>query len=326
MPASHTCMRRRIMRPMKIFARPTKAFFAYEERLSRQPVTWPPTTHALPDLWYRVRELFRMTLDTIGSALRLAWKQTLTRTERSELLIRLVPVEKTVRMLLMVEAFTFLLMTPEGRKIRREAKPIAIPEPPPPPCKPKVMTEREIFLARLKAELLAPPLEERLAAMPPAVDAHADANTDEDPFGDPLTRAPFRVLGWQFDKPPPREIPPRRRVWAMLLDDAPPLPEPLKPYKAPLQADPDAFDTGPGLSIARRIAALIRVLDNPWPTIRRLARQIASFPRDCLAEPQVNRFRAAEWWHGRPEYYNATSHAACAWRAFMRTEAKLEPG
>ena len=315
---------------MKIFARKTKAFYAYEQRLARQPVTWPPTNHAIPDLWYRVRELFQQTLETIGSALRLAWRQTLTRTERSELLIRLVPVEKTVRMLLMVEALTFLLMTPEGLRIRREAKTIAIPTPPPPPGKPKVMSEREIALAQLKAAWFAPPLEERLGAtQPPQADTNDD-DDDADPFGDPLQRAPFRVIGWHFDKPL-REITPPRRVWATNIDLTPGLtflgPAP-RPVARVIDTDEDdaILATGPGLALARRIAALIRVLDNPWPTIRRLARQLACMPREAFAEPAVNRFRAAEWWHGRPEYYNATSLAAQACRAFTRTEPKLEPG
>jgi hypothetical protein len=320
---------------MKIFARPNKAFREYEARMARQPVTWPPTTHALPDLWYRARELFRHTLDTIGSALRLAWRQTLTRTERSELLIRLVPVEKIIRTLLVVEALTFLLMTPEGAKMRREAKPVAIPAPPGPVAKPQPMTERDRFRAMAMQSIAAhhPRIDPRVVEREErqrreALEARKAAFYEENPFSDPLRRSPFRVFGWMHEAGLPPEYTPKRRVWAEILD-APDMLAPIHTQRprAPETEDDDGWlETGPGLTIARRIAALQRVLDDPMPVIRRLARQLASMPREAFPEPAVNRFRAAEWWHGRPEYYNATSHAACAHRAYMRTEPKLEPG
>ena len=42
-----------------------------------------------------------------------------------------------------------------------------------------------------------------------------------------------------------------------------------------------------GRDLARRIAALSRILANPAPAIRRLARRLAAMPADVLPEPRI---------------------------------------
>lgn len=55
-----------------------------------------------------------------------------TRRQRRAFLAHLAPVEKLVRILMIVEAATFLLMTPEGHKLRTETPKVAPPAPPHP--------------------------------------------------------------------------------------------------------------------------------------------------------------------------------------------------
>ena len=111
-----------------IFARPTKAFFVFERAMMR-PASWPPTRHDVPSLWERAKAMFADMLKAAGSARRLAQRYRFTRTARAEIESRLEPVEKIVRILLMVEAAIFLLMTPEGARMRRAAKVVAPPAP-----------------------------------------------------------------------------------------------------------------------------------------------------------------------------------------------------
>lgn len=68
-------------------------------------------------------------------------------------------------------------------------------------------------------------------------------------------------------------------------------------------------EDGPGAALARRIDALQRVLANPAPVLRRLVRQLAAMPRDCLPDMYLSRFRSLPWWHGRPEAHNASALA-----------------
>jgi hypothetical protein len=92
----------------------------------------------------------------------------------------------------------------------------------------------------------------------------------------------------------------------------------------PPRPDPDSTDASRAL--ARRIAALSRILDNPVPAIRRLAERLAGIPRDCFETPFPDRVSAARWRHGCPEYFNATTLFARAHHALMRTEEKPDPG
>ncbi len=120
------------MRAMtRIFSSPNAAFHAYELSLMK-PRRWPPTRHDVSTLWERAKAMFAVMAETITSAASLFQRARFGRTQRRDLLARLAPVEKLVRMLMMTEAATFLLMTPEGRRLRAETPKIDPPAPPPP--------------------------------------------------------------------------------------------------------------------------------------------------------------------------------------------------
>lgn len=296
-----------------IFDRPNAAMLRYESMLARKPRSWPPTSHPVPTLWERARALFDATVSTIGSAFALAYRQSLRRTERRELLIRLAPVEKLVRTLLIIEAITFLLMTPEGRRLRREARACAIPGVQPPPA-------RSQEAAGVQAAHRS-----RLDPRAEAMSAQAEAVAESGPVDPPEWQCRFDVLHWareqvsSRDWTPPRP-PQRPGPWVCLIGD----PGDQRPTPAPAPADDEKDDglTGPAFTLARRVEALGRVIEDPAPAIRRLAARIASIPRELFPLPALVRLDAARWWHGRPEYYNAHARLACAFLAFDRACAQ----
>ena len=75
--------------------------------------------------------MFATLTTRFGSAMRLACRRTWTPQQRRDLILHLEPVEKLVRVLMIVEAITLLVMTPLGLKLRQTTKPCRIPDPPP---------------------------------------------------------------------------------------------------------------------------------------------------------------------------------------------------
>ena len=94
------------------------------------------------------------------------------------------------------------------------------------------------------------------------------------------------------------------------------------PWQKP-KPEPDLSSDPSAQTLARRIEALTRVIANPLPAIRRLAKFLAGLPRNTLAEPDAWTIDSRWWWHGRPEYFNACTIGVPAVRAFNRRE---EPG
>lgn len=289
---------------------------AYEHKYFSRPRTWPPTTHAVPALWERAKSLLADTIRTVGSAMTLACRQVFTRKQRRELILRLEPVEKIVRRLLCIEAITFLLMTPAGLKMRQTTQQVM-------PAlrtakKPDADTPVHAAMMTIAANRprIDPRIAEREAREAREAKERMAQSMDHLCAGLPVLNGAFPVLRW---KHPPVALPPThplRRVWVDLLDERPGLPA------RAAEPDEDEEDlSGPMLAIARRIAALERVLANPGPAIRRLARRIASIPRDSLPEPQAYLYEYTRWWHGVPEYHNVTALVRPAFAALGRASA-----
>lgn len=96
-------------------------------RPSSAPPQGPSTDERVPQLWRRAAEMFGVLMQLAGSVCRIAAMQGRARRPRREILARLEPVEKLVRGLLIIEAVTWLLMTPAGHKLMRETPKSAPP-------------------------------------------------------------------------------------------------------------------------------------------------------------------------------------------------------
>src|SRR5262249_46742025 len=96
----------------------------------------PPTQGgrrpAIPDLWERARAFFgrmgRQVTDTFGTMRILSMRAILRRKEKRELMHLLLPAQKLARLCIVIEAATWLVMTPEGRKLLRETPKQSPPE------------------------------------------------------------------------------------------------------------------------------------------------------------------------------------------------------
>ena len=328
-----------------IFSRPNAAMFAYEQSLLR-PRRWPPTRHDVPTLWERAKAMFAIVTGAITSA-SLARRARFARKERGHLLTRLVPVEKLVRMLMMIEAATFLLMTPEGRRLRAETPKITPPAPPAPVAPAKSGVAKPVFATRILM-----PGWQTIAAYHPQIDPRvtereqrealerrlASATTSApDPDNPGTWRCGFRVLRWVHDhaeESPPLKTPlPPNRPRLISFDDSN---YPIVAGMTVATTTPRATAPGEnteihkGRDIARRIEALARVLANPGPAIRRLAQRLAALPADALPEPVMAGVQTRGWHHGVPENWNACALAAPAFRALAWitawSERKHDPG
>jgi hypothetical protein len=85
---------------------------------------------SIPHLWAEAKRLFARALANVGEPREIARRENLSRTMRREIVLWVEPVEKMVRGLIAAKAVIHLLMTPEGRKLLREAK-RSYPEPEP---------------------------------------------------------------------------------------------------------------------------------------------------------------------------------------------------
>ena len=86
----------------------------------RRHTTW--ALPALPDLWAEAKRLLARALAHTGAAQEIARKAHLSRSSRREIVLWIEPVEKMVRGVIAARAVIHLLMTPEGRKLLREAR------------------------------------------------------------------------------------------------------------------------------------------------------------------------------------------------------------
>lgn len=270
------------------------------------------------------------------TAVSLVHRARFARKQRRDLLARLAPVEKLVRMLMMIEAATFLLMTPEGRRLRAETPKITPPAPPAP-----VAAAKPAFATRILM-----PGWQTIAAFHPVVDPRVAAR--EQPLADVATTAPdrddpgtwrcgFRVLRWihdQMDEAPATRTPlPPNRPRLLSFNDTnyPIVPGMTVVKDAPRATAPgENKDINKGRDLARRIEALTRILANPARAIRRLAHRLAALPADTLPAPVMASVQTRSWHHGVPENWNACALAAPAFRALTWAvawpERKHDPG
>lgn len=218
------------------------------------PPDQPPQRWTAPALWARARQFIAAMFADNTSAHALISRPRLAMRERNAILNWLLPAERLVRQLLLTDAITFLLMTPEGRRLRRNARPITPPAPPPPPPPPFGTTR--MLTIPLNANL-AKHVSYRPKPIPrPPADPH-----------DPQTwRTSFAILRWT-DGPTPSAPPPPR----INTTDRP--------------------QTPPNYTLARRIESLRRTLANTRARMLRAARYLARLPRGLLGLPSPHLFR-----------------------------------
>ncbi len=287
------------------FAKPNAAFHAYEQSLMR-PIA-RPAPRDTPTLWQRAKDMFSVMLERARTVTQLIVRHRLSRTERREIITRLKPVEKLTRELIITEAATFLLMTPDGMKLRREARIMALParEPPKPPPPRGALVTGSRLIATFDPRTYAV-----LRPNPIAVSAPAIRTTPHD-ASDPATwRCSFKVLRLVHpepdDAPPPSKKPTGPRPRLITFDDI----VSFTPTR-PLRRSP-ARDDGAGPCLARRIEALSRVLAKPERAIRRIARFLASLPREALDPPDPAWVSTHGWYHCHNEFRAADDLAVRA--------------
>lgn len=325
-----------------IFARKDKHFWAFEARM-REPLPPPPADRNAPALWVRAREMFAALMEHAFSLARLATRPRLSRPQRHDILKRLIPVEKLTRFLLTVDAITFLLMTPEGARLRRTIRPAARAAreeaAPQNPCLMPAPGWHTIAATHPRIDPRIAEREAREAALSSAmVGAHDDALSDGHGLGaanpsswqcrfhatpnfNPYTDEPES----DSDLPP---APQRRARIELLGDDSyfPRLPAPAPLPPSPSAPAPDS-PLGPHAALARRIEALARVIANPEVAMRRLARRLAAMPLDDLW-PCDSYTLADRWWlPARLDLFRAAELFCRALIVFCRAQfQKLEPG
>jgi len=95
-----------------------------------EPLTWPPTTHAVPTLWERTKAMFVVTPNKARSAMRLAFRRLWTLQQRRDFVLHLEPAERIIRVQMLLEAITLRVMAPQGLKLRQATRPCRGPDPP----------------------------------------------------------------------------------------------------------------------------------------------------------------------------------------------------
>ncbi len=292
---------------------------------------WPPTTYPVPTLWERAKAMFGVLTKRIGSAADLSRWMRLRHVPRTEILCRLVPVEKLTRLLLTIEAITFLLMTPEGARLRRETPKREPPPAPPLPGTKKPITRiampgwHTIAALRPRIDPRVAEREARLAAEAPPIDPYDPENWS----------CRFGVLSWRHPRPDADDDvatcqPAARSMLESFIDTTFPivLGPTMADLASPKPEQPKPEGDRAAFSLARRIEALARVLADPGPAIRRLAKFLASLPHDALPDtPGARSIDSRWWWHGRPEWFNVNALARPAVRALTTACAPPpEPG
>lgn len=254
-----------------------------------------------PALWRRARDLLAALTAHIGQLTVFA-RRTLSLDGKREVLGWLEPLEKQVRASLILRALNFLLMTPAGRRLMRETPRSPPPRKPQPPTATGVLTIPSpgwSTIAQHRAAQAAEQAEQATAA------GMRDGDPDE-------ASSAFRVIRWRFPtdadtpQPPPR---PASRTSLIALFDANPFPRLIIPSRE-TPPEPEAR------FLARRIAAVGRIIASPARPAARLARLFARLPREALQGLTETYLHTRPWWrHGVAEAYAAFAHvrrAACA--------------
>ncbi len=289
---------------------------------------WAPGIESAPgrrsnadNLWSMARFMFETITLRIASIADLARRNRFPNKERRGMLNRIEPVEKITRNLLVVRAITWLLMTVPGRKLLAATPKMAMPERPKPPERdPRGTTS--IRMPYPGWTTIARPWRPAPPAPPPA---------PEKPRLSPLDPAswtcPFRVFGWVWPEteathPPRKPLPQAYALLKVSLQDPHILRSPKQHREPKERSGYNIVAT----ALAHRLEAVGRVLADPEPHIRRLARLIARLPRGMLRPDDA----PATWWawsQGHDEYKDAFAMANCAIRALNRTEGvDPEPG
>jgi hypothetical protein len=265
---------------------------------------------SIPQLWERTKLFFSRVITHIGSTASFSQRMRLTRSEKKEVLGWLEPVEKLARSCLLVRAFCFLMMTPEGRRMMRETPKMAMPSPPKPPGQPSnphstkvIMPGWHTIARNWRAAMEQRKRDEAREAERAARDRHDPAN-----WG-----GGFRVLGWSFPEDETSSLPANsrkpRRVGIDLIE-----PNPWAAIDSPLSRPASEREKdSPALILARRIETLARVIENPDRSVTRLARFIAKLPREAF-EPlkQLHEYRRIHWLHTGRDALLAADHVCRA--------------
>jgi hypothetical protein len=261
---------------------------------------------SIPQLWERAKVMFARVITHIGSTADFSKRWRLTRIQKKEVLGWLEPVEKLARSCLLVRAFNFLMMTPQGQKLLRETPKIEMPKPPAPQPAPTHKTTIPMpgwhtIAQNQRALAEQQKIEQQRAAEQAAVDRHDPGN-----WG-----GGFRVVGWRMPEPEDgqRAVPcgfqKQRLPWVEMVEPNPWLAHGSVEKKPPREKDE------PALVLARRIEALGRVINNPAPVAMRLARFIAKLPKEALEDLREQyTFARPHWFQGRAfDIPHAAAHA-----------------
>jgi hypothetical protein len=262
---------------------------------------------SIPQLWERAKVMFGRVISHIGSTADLSKRWRLTRTQKKEVLGWLEPVEKLARSCLLVRAFSFLLMTPEGRRLMRETPKMAMPEPAKPPARGNPFSTKipmpgwHTIAQNQRAFAEQRKIEQQRAAEQVARDRH-----DPENWG-----GGFRVVGWRMPEPEDgqRAVPcgfqKQRLPWVEMVE-----PNPWLAHGS-VEKKPQREKDEPALVLARRIEALGRVINNPAPAVMRLARFIAKLPKEALEGLREQyAFARPHWFQGRAfDIPHAAAHA-----------------
>lgn len=321
---------------MITFDTPGAAMHAYEQRLRRQPRSEPFVHRDAPTLWERAKAMLARLLNAVTSAADLVERAWIPRRERRDILAHLAPLEWLVRTLLVVEATTYLLMTPQGARLRATTPKVDAPAPPAP-----VGVRKPAFSTRIlmpgwhTIAALRPVVDPRVAEREQRealerrraeVEAYMKGETTLAPADDPAGwTCRLNVLRWRYpresDAPPPKAAPPAKPPFRVFehCDTNFPIHPDLVLREAPRAFDPDD-DTPPhGRRLARRIEALARILANPTPAIRRLARRLAALRADHL-DPLPHRAGFNRNTHAFNDNISALKHHERALLALLASE------
>jgi hypothetical protein len=256
---------------------------------------------SIPLLWETVKAMCQRLLGHVPRTDQIALLQDLRDVERRHILGWLEPIERIVRHLLFAQALTHLLMTPEGRELRKRYAP-------PPPKPPGSNRSTKILIPGLAVIWQRPVKRPEPPPLPPP---QPRASLD---LSDPASwSCPFK-LDKHPDAQPAKAAPARSMPLAS-----------RRPERLAIEAGGNEHEepSRSALMIARRIEALRRVIARPRPHILRLARWLASRQAETLELTPFGATRRNHWRHGYDIWEQSRDHALLSLRAYHRT---LEPG
>ena len=263
-----------------------------------------------PELWERACSMFGKMIEAVGGAGRVLWRR-MDHWDRVAILDWLEPVEKLVRGVLILNAVTWLLMTPEGRKLMRETPKMALPDPP-------QQGDANLDVGEATASETAP--EDAPAAMAARRESEPDiVSLGSDPGAPSTWRCAFRVFRWTFPENT-EYVPP---AGSMILGPSGGESSQAETDQVGAETEVAPSSGPPGKALARRIEALSRVIANPAPFIARLAQLIARFPTGSISVSRPGREARRDWQHGFHENQDITRHNE---RALGILHPRCEPG